>query len=69
MQAAQIVDVFSRRRRGLGPRGGAFQRTMERFLAECAAAGGVRDDAIEQCRGDAVTPKGRRDDEAGDSNH
>ncbi len=41
MQAAQIVDVFSRRRRGLGPRGGAFQRTMERFLAECAAAGGV----------------------------
>lgn len=37
MQAAQIVDVFSRRRRGLGPRGGAFQRTMERFLAECAA--------------------------------
>lgn len=41
MQAAQIVDVFSRRRRGLGPRGGAFQRTMERFLAECAGPGGV----------------------------
>lgn len=41
LQAAQIVDVFSRRRRGLGPRGGAFQRTMERFLAECAAVGGV----------------------------
>lgn len=37
MRAAQIVDVFSRRRRGLGPRGGAFQRTMERFLADCAA--------------------------------
>lgn len=44
MQAAQIVDVFSRRRRGLGPRGGAFQATMERFLADCAAppeSGGV----------------------------
>ena len=41
MQAAQIVDVFSRRRRGLGPRGGAFQRTMERFLADCAAAPGL----------------------------
>lgn len=41
MQAAQIVDVFSRRRRGLGPRGGAFQRTMERFLTECAGVGGV----------------------------
>jgi hypothetical protein len=41
MLAAQIVDVFSRRRRGLGPRGGAFQRTMERFLAECAGKGGV----------------------------
>lgn len=38
MKAAQIVDVFSRRRRGLGPRGGAFQATMERFLADCAAA-------------------------------
>ena len=41
MQAAQIVDVFSRRRRGLGPRGGAFQRTMEKFLVECAGVGGV----------------------------
>jgi hypothetical protein len=38
--AAQIVDVFSRRRRGLGPRGGAFQLTMERFLAACAAPTG-----------------------------
>jgi hypothetical protein len=38
-RAAQIVDVFSRRRRGLGRRGGAFQRTMEQFLAECAATG------------------------------
>ena len=38
-RAAQIVDVFSRRRRGLGRRGGAFQRTMEEFLAECAATG------------------------------
>ncbi len=41
MPAAQIVDVFSRRRRGLGRRGGAFQRTMERFLAECSGSGGV----------------------------
>jgi hypothetical protein len=41
MQAAQIVDVFSRRRRGLGPRGGPFQRTMERFLSECAGADGA----------------------------
>ena len=41
MQGAQIVDVLARRRRGLGPRGGAFQPTMERFLAECAAANGV----------------------------
>lgn len=39
MGAAQIVDVFSRRRRGLGRRGGAFQLTMEQFLAECAARG------------------------------
>jgi hypothetical protein len=37
LRAAQIVDVFSRRRRGLGARGGAFQRTMERFLADRAA--------------------------------
>lgn len=37
-RAAQIVDVFSRRRRGLGRRGGAFQGTMERFLADCAAS-------------------------------
>ncbi|MEO7793849.1 MAG: GNAT family N-acetyltransferase [Thermoanaerobaculia bacterium] len=37
-RAAQIVDVFSRRRRGLGRRGGAFERTLERFLAGCAAA-------------------------------
>lgn len=35
-RAAQIVDVFARRRRGLGRRGGPFQATMERFLAECA---------------------------------
>ncbi|MEO8197781.1 MAG: GNAT family N-acetyltransferase [Thermoanaerobaculia bacterium] len=41
LRAAQIVDVFSRRRRSLGPRGGAFQRTLERFLAECADVGGV----------------------------
>ena len=41
MAAAQIVDVFSRRRRALGPRGGPFQRTMERFLAECAGADGA----------------------------
>lgn len=41
MAVAQIVDVFSRRRRALGPRGGPFQRTMERFLAECAGADGA----------------------------
>ncbi len=41
MPAAQIVDVFSRRRRALGPRGGPFQSTMERFLAECAGADGA----------------------------
>lgn len=41
LQAAQIVDVFSRRRRGLGRRGSAFQRTMETFLADCAGIGGV----------------------------
>jgi hypothetical protein len=42
LRAAQIVDVFSRRRRGLGRRGGAFEGTLERFLAECAApTGGV----------------------------
>jgi hypothetical protein len=41
LAAAQIVDVFSRRRRGLGRRGGAFQGTMERFLADCAELGGV----------------------------
>jgi len=41
MRAAQIVDVFSRRRRGLGPRGGPFVRTLEAFLEGCAAPGGV----------------------------
>ncbi len=41
MRAAQIVDVFSRRRRALGPRGGPFLRTLETFLAECAAPDGV----------------------------
>lgn len=41
MLAAQIVDVFARRRRALGPRGGPFLRTMEAFLEDCAAPGGV----------------------------
>ena len=41
LRAAQIVDVFSRRRRALGPRGGPFLRTLEAFLEGCAAPGGV----------------------------
>jgi hypothetical protein len=41
LRAAQIVDVFSRDRRSLGPQGGPFQRTMEAFLEACAGPGGV----------------------------
>jgi hypothetical protein len=41
MRAAQIVDVFSRRRRALGPRGSPFLRTLEAFLEACAAPDGV----------------------------
>ncbi|MEO8274908.1 MAG: hypothetical protein ABI639_01740 [Thermoanaerobaculia bacterium] len=39
--AAQIVDVFSLRRKSLGPRGGPFLQTLERFLAACAQPDGV----------------------------